>query len=77
MRFVPAGVRTRAGSRERLTGLIDHQRRHGYSKWAVQERATGRVFNLTRSAWGRGSATEAAPPPAPAADADSIRFRAR
>jgi RimJ/RimL family protein N-acetyltransferase len=44
MRFVPGGPRTRAGSHERLAGLIEHQRRHGFSKWAVRERAGGALI---------------------------------
>lgn len=35
MRYVPGGPRTRDGSLARLQEHVEHQRRHGFSKWAV------------------------------------------
>jgi ribosomal-protein-alanine N-acetyltransferase len=41
MRFSLGGARSPADSLERLRGLIEHQQRHGFSKWGVRERASG------------------------------------
>jgi len=43
MRFLAAGVRTSADQvRRDLTGYLEHQARHGFGKWAVVCRASGR-----------------------------------
>lgn len=42
--FVPGGIRDRAGTRQRVTELIDHQDRHGVSKWAVTLTQSGRLI---------------------------------
>ena len=44
MRFSGGGARTPEGTRERVRGLIEHQARHGFSKWGVEERATGELI---------------------------------
>jgi RimJ/RimL family protein N-acetyltransferase len=44
MRFSGAGARTPEGTLERVRGLIEHQDRHGFSKWGVVERASGRLI---------------------------------
>ena len=44
MRLIPADACDREGSRKRLQSHIDHQRRHGFSKWAVVEKASGAVI---------------------------------
>jgi [ribosomal protein S5]-alanine N-acetyltransferase len=65
-----------AGAETMLAEYIEHQRRHGYSFWAVVERASGALigdaglysadaevelgYTLGRAWWGRGYATEAA-----------------
>lgn len=41
MRFSGGGARSPAGTLERVRGLIEHQERHGFSKWGVCERASG------------------------------------
>jgi [ribosomal protein S5]-alanine N-acetyltransferase len=41
MRFSGGGARSPAGTLERVRGLIEHQQRHGFSKWGVEERASG------------------------------------
>jgi RimJ/RimL family protein N-acetyltransferase len=41
MRFSGGGARTPEGTLERVRGLIEHQERHGFSKWGVRERASG------------------------------------
>jgi [ribosomal protein S5]-alanine N-acetyltransferase len=43
MRFSGGGVRTAEGTLERVRGLIEHQERHGFSKWGVRERASGQL----------------------------------
>jgi ribosomal-protein-alanine N-acetyltransferase len=43
-RFIPGGVRDNAGTRQRVTELIDHQHRHGVSKWAVTLTQSGLVI---------------------------------
>ena len=43
MRFSGAGARSPAGTLERVRGLIEHQERHGFSKWGVRERASGEL----------------------------------
>ena len=77
MRFVGHGpVRDESHTAALLGGYADHQRRHGFSFWAVVERETGAVigdtgllrdraevelgYTLGRAWWGRGYATEAA-----------------
>jgi RimJ/RimL family protein N-acetyltransferase len=65
-----------AGAGAMLAGYAEHQRRHGFSFWAVVERASGAMigdaglyrvddevevgYTLGRAWWGRGYATEAA-----------------
>lgn len=44
MRYIPGGACDRAGSLARLQSLIDHHERHGFSKWAVVETASGRLI---------------------------------
>jgi ribosomal-protein-alanine N-acetyltransferase len=44
MRYVPGGARDREGSLARLQSLIDHQLRHGFSKWAVVEKTNGQLI---------------------------------
>src|SRR5919198_1435803 len=44
MRFVPGGACDRDGSRARLRALIEHQRDHGFSKWAVIEKESGQLI---------------------------------
>ena len=41
---VPSKAYDREQSRARLTEKIRHQQRHGFSKWAVAERASGKVI---------------------------------
>jgi [ribosomal protein S5]-alanine N-acetyltransferase len=41
MAHMGRGTRDAAASLERVRELIDHQRRHGFGKWATIERATG------------------------------------
>ena len=77
MRFVGEGNAVDlAGAEAMLSGYADHQRRHGFSFWAVVERASGALigdaglyrvddevevgYTLARARWGRGYATEAA-----------------
>jgi ribosomal-protein-alanine N-acetyltransferase len=43
MRFSGGGARTAEGTLERVRGLIEHQERHGFSKWGVCERASGEL----------------------------------
>jgi RimJ/RimL family protein N-acetyltransferase len=43
MRYSLAGACTAEGSLARLHGLIQHEERHGFSKWGVCERASGRL----------------------------------
>jgi [ribosomal protein S5]-alanine N-acetyltransferase len=43
MRFSGGGARSPAGTLERVRGLIEHQERHGFSKWGVEERGLGRL----------------------------------
>jgi RimJ/RimL family protein N-acetyltransferase len=44
MRLVGGGPsRDLEHSRSRLAWMIDHQREHGYSLWAIQERASARI----------------------------------
>jgi RimJ/RimL family protein N-acetyltransferase len=44
MRLVGGGPsRDLDHSRRRLAWMIDHQRQHGYSLWAIAERASGRI----------------------------------
>jgi hypothetical protein len=43
-RFIPGGVRDRAGTRRRIDDLIDHHQRHGVSKWAVTLSESGRLI---------------------------------
>ena len=40
-RFIPGGVRDYAGTHRRVTELIEHHDRHGVSKWAVTQTASG------------------------------------
>jgi [ribosomal protein S5]-alanine N-acetyltransferase len=44
MRHMGAGVRDAAASRMRHRELMEHQREHGFGKWAVIERASGDVI---------------------------------
>jgi RimJ/RimL family protein N-acetyltransferase len=44
MRYVPGGPRDRKGSLARLRSLIDHQEKHGFSKWAVVTRTSRQVI---------------------------------
>jgi RimJ/RimL family protein N-acetyltransferase len=44
MRFSGGGARSPAGTLERVRGLIEHQERHGFSKWGVCERASGALI---------------------------------
>lgn len=44
MRFSGGGARSPAGTLERVCGLIEHQERHGFSKWGVCERASGALI---------------------------------
>ena len=77
MRFVGEGHAVDlAGAEAMLASYADHQRRHGFSFWAVVERASGALigdaglyrvgdeveagYTLGRAWWGRGYATEAA-----------------
>jgi [ribosomal protein S5]-alanine N-acetyltransferase len=39
-----SGTRDASASLERVQELIDHQRRHGFGKWATIERATGNLI---------------------------------
>jgi RimJ/RimL family protein N-acetyltransferase len=41
MRYVPGGACDREGSLARLGSLIGHQQDHGFSKWAVVDKAGG------------------------------------
>ena len=43
MRHVPGGACDHEHSRARLQSLIDHQNRHGFSKWAVAEKTSGHL----------------------------------
>jgi RimJ/RimL family protein N-acetyltransferase len=43
MRFSGGGAHTAEGTRERVRGLVEHQERHGFSKWGVRERASGEL----------------------------------
>ena len=77
MRFVGEGHAVDlAGAEAMLASYADHQRRHGFSFWAVVERESGVLvgdaglyvvgdeveagYTLGRAWWGRGYATEAA-----------------
>jgi ribosomal-protein-alanine N-acetyltransferase len=77
MRWVGTGAVTRPEQTEAmLNGYMEHQRRHGFSFWAVVARATGKLigdaglctrgdrvelgYTLGREHWGRGYGTEAA-----------------
>lgn len=77
MRWVGSGAASRPEQTEAmLSGYIEHQRRHGFSFWAVIERATGTLigdaglytrgdrvelgYTLGREHWGQGYGTEAA-----------------
>jgi ribosomal-protein-alanine N-acetyltransferase len=44
MRFSGGGARTPEGTLERVRGLIEHQERHGFSKWGVRERGSGALL---------------------------------
>jgi RimJ/RimL family protein N-acetyltransferase len=44
MRFSGGGARSPAGTLERVRSLIEHQERHGFSKWGVCERASGALI---------------------------------
>jgi ribosomal-protein-alanine N-acetyltransferase len=44
MRYVPGGACERERSRSRLQSLIQHQRDHGFSKWAVAEKPSGHLI---------------------------------
>jgi RimJ/RimL family protein N-acetyltransferase len=44
MRYVPGGACDRERSLARLQSLIERQYRHGYSKWAVAEKASGHLI---------------------------------
>jgi RimJ/RimL family protein N-acetyltransferase len=44
MRFIPGGACDRDRSRIRLRSLIEHQRVHGFSKWAVIEKESGQLI---------------------------------
>jgi ribosomal-protein-alanine N-acetyltransferase len=44
MRYVPAGACDHERSLARLRSLIEHQRQHGFSKWAVAEKASGHLI---------------------------------
>ena len=44
MRYVPGGACDRDGSKARLQALIEHQRDHGFSKWAVIEMESRRLI---------------------------------
>jgi [ribosomal protein S5]-alanine N-acetyltransferase len=44
MRFSDGGARTPEGTLERVRGLVEHQERHGFSKWGVCERASGALI---------------------------------
>ena len=87
MRFVGEGHAVDlAGAEAMLASYADHQRRHGFSFWAVVERESGVLvgdaglyvvdhevelgYTLARAWWGRGYATE---PPAPASGSPSGR----
>ena len=77
MRWVGSGpVVRRAQTEAMLAGYIAHQRRYGFSFWAVIERASGELigdaglytrieqvelgYTLARQHWGKGYGTEAA-----------------
>lgn len=44
MRYIPGGARDVPGSAARLQELIDHQQKHGFSKWAVVTSDGGEVI---------------------------------
>ena len=44
MRHMGRGTRSAAECRLRVEELIEHQRRHGFGKWTVVERATGETI---------------------------------
>jgi [ribosomal protein S5]-alanine N-acetyltransferase len=44
MQFSAGGARSPAGTLERVRGLIEHQERHGFSKWGVCERRSGALI---------------------------------
>jgi Acetyltransferase (GNAT) domain len=44
MRYVPGGACDRERSRSRLQSLIEHQKDHGFSKWAVAEKDSGHLI---------------------------------
>ncbi len=43
MLAIYGGARTAEETRERLRELIEHQKRYGFSKWGVEDRASGVV----------------------------------
>jgi ribosomal-protein-alanine N-acetyltransferase len=43
MRFSGGGACTAEGTLERVRGLVEHQERHGFSKWGVRERTSGEL----------------------------------
>jgi [ribosomal protein S5]-alanine N-acetyltransferase len=44
MAYLPGGACDRAQSRARLQSAIEHQRIHGFSKWAMVVRRTGELI---------------------------------
>jgi RimJ/RimL family protein N-acetyltransferase len=75
MRYVEDGKpKDRAVAEKALSSIIAHWRRHGFGRWAVEEKASGEfvgfgglrslfgtpevVYHLAKAHWGKGFATE-------------------
>ncbi len=77
MRYVEDGQpKDRSVAEKALNGIIAHWQRHGFGRWAVEEKASGQfigfgglrllfgnpevVYHFAKAHWGRGFATELA-----------------
>ena len=77
MRYVEDGQpKDKAVAEKALTSIVDHWRRQGFGRWAVEDKVTGRfvgfgglrslfgapevVYHFAKAHWGKGFATELA-----------------